>query len=182
MRRGDRGPAYKVESIVLWNTDFYGTSFTTNAWIQLTFPKRYIFPTAYSLRGSKGWVHAKSWNVYGIHEGDEEKGDSSWDLLGQNDSTQSPYCNQEAAECASNDVGTLTLKPMPSLQGYRSIRWMSTVDASSEHPTFMTSGVDVYGILTKSKFNDISTRNAIKFYMLRYSHKVSLFNQIALKL
>ena len=176
---GDRDSSYNVKSLVLWNANFYGTSYVANAWIQLTFPKRYIFPTAYSLKGYKNYCHAKSWNVYGIHEGDENKDKSSWDLLGENDTTQSPYCNPPASGCASDSVGTLTLKPLPSVQGYRSIRWMTTENSASCRPTFMVSAVDVYGILTNVKFIDINIKNSNEFYMLRHLITALMGNSVS---
>ena len=97
---------------------------------------------------------AKTWNVYGIFEGDENN-EEKWDLLGTNNTSESTYCTTTYNECcADNNIGTFTLKPMPSNKGYKHIRWRSEVASCSSGTShwFATSGIDVYGTLSSSPF------------------------------
>ena len=95
-------------------------------WIQLYFPNGYIYPTAYSMRGNTNTpCFCKEWNVYGIHEGDINT-EGNWELLGQNDTSQSIYCVKDSSSyCNDARVGTFTMKSMISNRGYKYIRWRS---------------------------------------------------------
>ena len=110
-----------AKNLIFWNAQLRTTR-TTGSWFQLTFPGRHLFPTAYSLKGPTrtGSCYAKSWDVYGIHEGDENKEKEKWDLLGSNDTSQSEYCYNQGPNCNSlNKNGTYTLKPLESNIGYK---------------------------------------------------------------
>ena len=161
-----------VKTIVLKDKEYYGTTWGAGAWIQLTFPNRFIFPTAYSLKSTTGsWSYAKAWNVYGIHAGDENKDVSKWDLLGSNRTSESIYCNpaDRNGRCTSTDVGTFTLKPMPSRIGYRHIRWVATEGCETNaESAFATSGVDVYGSLSMIRIiNKQKTKNVFKMKVIK---------------
>ena len=106
------------------------------------------------ISGSFWPCFAKTWNVYGIFEGDENN-EEKWDLLGTNNTSESTYCTTTNSFgcCIDNNIGTFTLKPMPSNLGYKHIRWRSEVGSGcgSEH-WFATSAIDVYGTLSSSPF------------------------------
>ena len=118
-----------IKSLVIWDDITYGATNVQNSWVQLSFPNRFIFPTAYSLKEPtngrySAWVFAREWKVYGIHEGEENE-EGKWDLLGINDSSQTIFCRDVLASghcVGGTDVGTFMLKPMPSNIGYRHMR------------------------------------------------------------
>ena len=151
------GNAGSIDTLIMWNSFYYFAGPSKSAWFQLTFPYRFIYPSAYSMRGvydksnPNGCQYAKSWYVYGIHEGDEDDS-NKWELLGINDTSQSLYCRVLVGSlegCQDKNVGSFTLKPMKSQNGFRHIRW---VTKETSHSYFGVSGLDVYGTLTTEIF------------------------------
>ena len=163
-----------LDSIVLWNEDVFSTSVVENAWIQIGFPRRFIFPTAYSFRGplSSNWRYAKAWNVYGIHEEDDDKSASEWDLLGSNKTSESTYCVTLTSYeyCEDRRVGTFNLKPMKSSIGYRYIRWVATEGGGDSTGRWTISGLDVYGTLSSSNLNinDQKLKHVCELYLIKH--------------
>ena len=105
-----------------------------------------------SLYGTTSWCFAKAWKVYGIHEGDEDKGENNWDLLGENDTSESTFCHGVTGGCDDGSIGTFTLKPMQSTEGYKHIRFIMTEGAGAcSIDCFTLGGIDVYGIITNAK-------------------------------
>ena len=87
-----------INTLVLWDSEGYGTTKVSGSYVQLSFPQSTIYPTAYSFKGpvsqsSTWWCYTKAWNIYGIKEGDEDKDVNSWDLLGSNNTQEAPYCH-----------------------------------------------------------------------------------------
>ena len=83
-----------IKTLVNHGTGHYRSkSDGSNTYIEITFIKGYIYPTGYSLKGARGsgFCFSKSWIVYGIYEGDENK-EEKWEIIGENDTTQSTYC------------------------------------------------------------------------------------------
>ena len=121
-------------------------------YIQVTFLKGFVFPTGYTIKGmAGGYTYPKSWYVYGIHEGDEEKKEEEWDLLGENDTTESTYCQKLHSSynnCDDTRVGSFTLRKMPSSRGYKHMRWQTKSGGA-----FITAGIDVYGTLSMNSRN-----------------------------
>ena len=140
--------------LVNWDSLVYVAkgSATDLPWVQLSFPKGYIFPTAYSMRGvykeNSGYRFATSWDVFGIKEG-EEKDENKWELLATNTSSESTYCNQlsSTGNCRDNKTGTFTLEPIQSTEGFKHLRWRMNTTSFSNSYYFATSGIDVYGTL-----------------------------------
>lgn len=169
-----------TSSLVYWNVTNYQIRGSSRnlPWVQLSFPNRYIFPSAYSMRGvfqvNNRFSHAKSWNVYGIHEG-AENNEEKWDLLATNNTSESTYCNlvDEDGYCEDNRTGTFTLKPLPSSRGYRSLRWKYKTGSPSTNYYFSTSGLDVYGILSSSQVLSLSKKG--KTCIRRYSSRSFIF-------
>ena len=138
-----------LSALVNHGTDHcQSTSDGSSTYIQISFLKGYIYPTGYTLKGLVGYCFARSWNVYGIKEGDEENKEK-WVILGSNDNTQSTYCNIVASDgnCANADVGSFALKPLKYTRGFKHMRWTST-----EKSCFLTTGLDIYGTLSLSQF------------------------------
>lgn len=138
--------------LVYWNSYIYSAGAGSPLdlpWVQLSFPRGFFFPTAYSMRGvylndTFGYYFATEWNVYGIEEG-AENDESKWHLLATNNNTESIYCNivNNIGGCTDINVGTFTLKNM-STNGYKHLRWRQKVSCCDKY-YFATSGLDIYG-------------------------------------
>ena len=161
-----------VEEIVTW--DLYrfqaGSDASQIAWIQLSFPLGLIYPTAYSMRGvNTARCFCSQWKVFGIHEGDEST-EAEWELLGENRSSESTYCRTLDRNNLCNDisVGTYTLRPMSSTQGFKHLRWVSAGGCSSYCSLvhLAVSGIDVYGRLSFLSYTKNKKRNQSRFLKL----------------
>ena len=60
-----------ADATILWDQVSWQSTPSDYPWLQITFPKSLIIPTAYSIRGVNAAsglrCFAKSWNVYGIY-------------------------------------------------------------------------------------------------------------------
>lgn len=151
----------EIETVVNHGTGYYRSkSDGTSTYIQISFLKGNIFPIGYTLKGnSGGWCFAKSWYVYGIRKGYEDKEDK-WEILGENDSTQSTFCQKLNAGgyCDDDRVGYYSMKPINESLGFKHLRWkLKEVSVSCMH-VFLTAGIDVYGILL---LNDGNKRKSV---------------------
>ena len=137
-----------LTSLVDWQDEYVaGQGSEENPpWVQLTFPRGVIFPTAYSMRGvSSQYSFAKSWYVYGISKGDEFN-KNNWRLLGENDTSQSTFCNILLGDgCADTRTGTFELRTTFSNEGFRHLRFVAKEHSPSDRYFFSTSGIDIYG-------------------------------------
>lgn len=146
-----------INTLVNHETGLYRSkSDGSSTYIQITFLKGYIFPTGYTLKGlnapeANGYWYCKSWYVHGIHEGDENI-ESRWNLLGENDTTQSTFCQTlyHNGACCDDSVGSFSLRKIPSIRGYKHLRWKlkEKFDACPSLYAFFTAGIDVYGTLS----------------------------------
>ena len=145
----------KVKTLVLWDNYLYQTCGYSEAgtWMQLSFPKGYIYPNAYSMRGTYeanfGRYFPTSWIVYGIYEGDIDDA-NKYIKLGENKINDSTYCNSVYSNggCRDKRVGTFKLKkPIPT-KGYKYMRWV--IKTHDYGNCFASSGLDVYGVLSNS--------------------------------
>ena len=122
------------------------------------------------MRGSSsGYSFSKSWDVYGIRNGDENN-KNNWKLLGQNDTTQSTYCKTISSTnsgCKDGRTGTFSLSTSYLTEGFKHLRWVGREFSPSDRLFFTTSGIDVYGTLV---FSNIIPRNTC-----RYTHKLQQF-------
>ena len=116
----------KIETLVNHGTGFYQSqSDGSSTYVQISCSKGYIFPTGYTLKGlTGGYRYAKTWYLYGIHEGDENN-EEKWDTLDISDTTQSTFCQTltSAGSCDDDRVGSFTTKKMPTSKGYKHLRW-----------------------------------------------------------
>ena len=80
-----------VETVVLWNSNVWTTKKEEGSYLQLQFPKRFIFLSGYSLRGTTTYYYSKTWRVEGFNEG-EESDKTKWTLLARNTSSERNYC------------------------------------------------------------------------------------------
>jgi hypothetical protein len=154
-----------LNTLVNWDAEYssHGPGSSTNQpWVQLSFPNRYIFPTAYSIRGSSsGSWFSTEWYVYGIQEGDENA-ENRWDLLSTNKNTESIYCITVGSngECYDLRVGTFNIQNI-STKGYRHLRWRQKTSCCGGY-YFSTTGIDVYGTLSSSPTLSPSPTQKIK--------------------
>lgn len=145
-----------VNSLVYWNVSGFqipGSS-TNLPWVQLSFPNRYIFPTAYSMgspyKSGAIFSFAKVWDVYGIYENDESN-EVNWKLLKTDDTSESTYCVYLSGDmCNDNRTGTFVLRQNYLRKGFKHLRWRLKVQSPSSNYYFSTSGLDVYGTLSSS--------------------------------
>ena len=151
------GDVGNVNTVVLWDNYLHQTCVLSNAiaWIQLSFPKGYIYPNAYSMRGTyeenNGRYFPLSWIIYGIYEGDIGN-QNKWVKLGENNVSESTYCNNvlNGNTCQDKRVGTFVLnKPIPT-RGYKYMRWVLKTSCVAAYNCFAASGIDIYGILSNS--------------------------------
>ena len=86
------------------------------------------------------------WKKQNLDENKEE----NWDLLGENDTTQSTYCQTLGSNggCCDDRVGSFSLKQMSIVKGYKHLRWKTKEYVNTE--AFITAGIDVYGTLSLS--------------------------------
>ena len=140
---------------VLWDKNSWQSSSLDYPWLQISFPKSLIVPTAYSIRGvigaSGGRCFATKWDVYGIYS-DKENDNSTWIKLATNIYSETKFCNNFGiSACRDLSVGTYDLKTINSSKGFRYVRFV--LKESSTHYEcvtnhyFATSGVDFYGTL-----------------------------------
>ena len=177
---------YNVDTLVLWDSSGYQTAGINNGkpWIQLEFPNRYVFPNAYSMRGVKdaSWCYANQWKVFGIYE-DDILNENDWILLGLNDTTEAPYCNNLNSQNNCNDfnVGTFKMKKISLKKGFRFLRWVyeRSNDYCGTCHYFAASALDIYGTLSDKRVQ----RKGISCYCYTKVSflNVLLFNALSIK-
>ena len=127
-----------VETVVLWNSDKWMTNSEVGSFVQMKFPKRFVFLSGYSL---------KKWRVEGFNEG-EENDPSKWTLIARNESDQRNFCgNHDGGNCRSADFATYSTNIIN--KGFQYIRL--TGEESSAGGTscrFSTAAIELYGILS----------------------------------
>lgn len=147
------------KTLVYWNESVFDAGNSTlykYPWFQLSFPKGFIYPTNFSMRGvkyadsAKGYCFPSSWEVLGIPKG-EENDESKWDLLAINSFSESTYCKNIAGKGCNDIINVGTYKLKYTNKGYRHLRWrLKTVYAGNAY--FPSSGIDVYGVLYRSNY------------------------------
>lgn len=165
-----------IESMINWNAEVFQTGLKKgeNVYFQLAFLSRYLFPTAYSIRGvpsNLNRFYATKWKVEGFNFGEEED-EKKWVLLAENNSSEGDFCGT-GKNCNGKKVATFRTKE--TKKGFRYIRFTS-LDTSGDDGTihFTSSGVDVYGTLrTASNLpctcNGKSSQNFLLFVAFIYT-------------
>ena len=138
-----------IETMIMWNADCFQTFLVRgqNVYFQLEFPNRYIYPTAYSIRGvpsSYGRYYAAKWKVEGFNFGEEED-KNQWKLLAENTSSEGDYCGHNIV-CDGKKIATF---PIPKTnKGFRYIRFTPLESSGDdEYMHFTSSGIDIFGTL-----------------------------------
>ena len=149
---------FDVKTIVSWDAAAFQTSPGSESnlpWIQLNFPRSYIFPTAYSIKGTyetnSEKMFASEWEVYGIKDGDENK-EHNWQLLATNKSSETSFCRTLYNVCGCRDasVGTYTLESKKTNKGFKRLRWKLKTPSCNNGYYFAASAIDVYGTLSSN--------------------------------
>ena len=164
------------DAVILWDKKSWQSAPANNPWIQLDFPKGFIQPTAYSIRGVKPFdqrCFAKTWDVFGIYNNDENN-KTKWIKLASNKSSETNFCkNTVKNACFDFSVGTYNLESMKSSKGFRHIRFVLTETVENEfcigenNHYFATSGIDIYGTLYTfySPCTIANTRRSYLFFL-----------------
>ena len=48
-----------IQTVVLWNSDMWNTDMAVGSYVQLQFPKRFVFLSGYSLKGTDSYFYSK---------------------------------------------------------------------------------------------------------------------------
>jgi hypothetical protein len=107
-------------------------SWDSSGYFQVEFRNRYVFPTHYSLKSSKGWDSSTYWNLYGFNSGDQVH-----TLLSNDTCINSTYTRGQ-----TDEWGTFAIKYPPN-KAFRYFR--------ITHPThtyFALSGIEFFGFLS----------------------------------
>ena len=139
-----------INNVVLSSGDWATTqTLNPSPFFQLEFPNRFLFLSAYSMKGisNTGWCCQSKWRIEGFNK--ENEGDSSkWTLLGRNTSSEKNFCG-DSSRCSSNEISTYSV--IVQSKGFRYIRWTSEDSyCGSSYCRFVASGMEVYGTLSTS--------------------------------
>ena len=160
----DKSSTYKgnIETVVLWNSG-WRTNTEVDSYVQLQFPKRFVFLSGYSLKGSGGF-YSKKWRVEGFNQG-EENDKSKWILLARNTSTERGFCGNEGSNCGSYSFVTYCVNLLN--KGFQYIRWTgeSSSNDGSSSCRFSVGGIELYGTL--STVNSLAKRKTRNFCTYR---------------
>lgn len=167
-----------VETVVLWNANTFRTRLKSSedVFVELWFPNRYLYITAYSLQGisDNTIYYQKEWKVEGYNQG-EENVRSKWVLLAENTSSQGDFCGT-GAYCSGKKIATFTTKKVN--KGFQYIRFTGTQNSYEDgFLTFAASAIDVYGTLT-SKYKKLCSQRVCVNYR---SKTLLLFMLFAIK-
>lgn len=141
----DRYGDYKT--FVKWDS-FWHSDFKQDAYIQVEFKDRYVFPTHYSLKGALGRYHSKNWNLFGFNKIGE-----AMTLLSSDTCVGSTYCGDPAKSspdiycCQSDDWGTFKIKN--AKKSFRYFRFVSTEPTRAGKWLMIAVGFDIFGVLSK---------------------------------
>ena len=158
-----------VDTVILWDSFNWYTSIDSGSYLQLFFPKRYIFLSGYSLRGiADGFHYQKKWRVEGFNIGEENDKDK-WTLLARNTSTERSFCNNNGCNnngCQSTSIATYSIPQIN--KAFQYIRWTYEEPSCSGYERIATSGVELYGTLssvaTISRKKNLCTQRACLLY------------------
>ena len=140
-----------ISIMVKWDGG-YQSEYNTNAYVQVEFKDRYIYPTHYALKGYS-YGYAKEWYIYGFNTNDDLT------LLATHSSIGSTYCGDPSGCgkcCCNNFWGTFQLDTVN--KAFRYIRLKLKTPSDPNNYRIALSGFEVFGILSK----DARTKFGIK--------------------
>ena len=135
-------PNSDVNNIVKWNICWTSSS-NLDAYFQVEFKDRYVYPTFYSLQGSKCSWYAKEWRLYGFNEENDEM-----TIVSENTSVGSTFCTG-SEKCASDDWGTFQI--INKVEPFRFFRLTIKTPSSSSNPFNCVKGFEIFGLYSSSK-------------------------------
>lgn len=146
---------------VTWEGNFASVDSSTDAYLIIQFPGRYLFPSYYTIRGvSTAYNYQLAWTVHGYNRG-EESDPKKWTLLGDNVSTATTFCSN-GSKCITTKKSTI-FSMIPTNKGFEFIRFKTTSGTSSTYH-FTTSGIEFFGSLSINKkfhYNSVNCKHQL---------------------
>ena len=151
---GNIGDPIKIGTRWIGHNNQYG-------YYQYGFKDKFVFPTAYSIRGNSDGAFAKEWYFYGINDGEEPV------LLATDSNVGTTYCG-DGLICNSFNWATFMLKNVK--KAFRYFRIKIKTPSKSEVWHMIYTGVDIFGILSsdgrKIVKKSYQTKNSIISYLV----------------
>ena len=141
----------KIENPIK-QTDLWQGLSNQNGYYQIEFKGRFVFPTAYSLKGYNAGGFAKEWYFYGINDGEDPT------LLAEGSNEGSTYCGSGTA-CNSLNWATFELKSVTKAFRYFRIKIKTPSSSGSWHMLY--TGIDIFGTLSFNGRITAKTRKSI---------------------
>ena len=132
-----------LETLVKWNSAFQGSA-NKEAYVQLEFKNRYVFPSHYSFKGFSGSFFAKQWRMFGLNSENEAP-----TVLATNSvKDSSTYCC-DSSNCCNDNWGTFEINQ--TSKGFRYIRINCTESSFSSIAKWRVAlrGFEIFGRLQK---------------------------------
>ena len=132
-----------LEALVKWGS-ISRSSANKEAYVQIEFKNRFVFPTYYSFKGESGGHFAKQWQILGLNSENETP-----TVLATNSFRESPsYCCDDTC-CCNENWGTFKINPKTN-KGFRFIRINCT---ESSYPSVVKwrvglRGFEIFGKLS----------------------------------
>ena len=132
-------------TLVQWDS-YWQSAANKDAYIQIEFVNKFVFPIAYSLKGFYNWCTAKEWKLLGY-----DKLTDAPTELSTNKTIESTYCGDTSQcdiRCCNNDWGTFEIKN--TKQAYRYFKIMSVEPSCSNTWRLGMSGIEIFGLLSSN--------------------------------
>ena len=154
-----------INNIVKWN-DMWTSSNNFDAYFQIEFKDSYVYPTYYSLQGSKSGSYAKEWYLYGFNDEKEQT-----TIVSENTSVGSTFCTG-SENCASNDWGTFQI--INKVEPFRYFRLAIKAPSTSTYPCTCVNGFEIFGLYSTSKETLSVNKKKKTYYYASYPLKPRL--------
>ena len=169
-----------INNVILWKGDW--ASGINSSSLEMYFPLHYVFLTNYTMRSplnhNATWYYQKEWRVYGYNE-DTRADPNKWTILHEGESSDTVFCGTEKF-CNYQMTNTFQTNPIFSTIGFKYIRFETTVP-SGRNIHFITSGIDLYGVLNIDKKYPYPQRMCTFFYRFQLSHFYTMSSIFLLK-
>ena len=156
-------PQSDIENIVKWKA--WRSAYYNDAYLQIEFKDRYVYPTFYSLQGIEGYPYAKEWYLYGFNDEDD-----LFTLVSYNTSVGSTFCTG-SEQCASDDWGTFQI--ITKVEPFRYFR-LAIRTPSSSFPIISLKGFEIFGLYSSKKETLSSNKKTRAYSFASYPFKLRL--------
>ena len=137
----NRPDTHDITTLVKWNGQWSSDDYA-DAYFQLEFKDRYVYPTYYSLKGVKDWRYAKEWYLLGFND---EQGPMT--VVSENTSVGSTFCSG-SEKCASDDWGTFQI--INKVEAFRYFR-LTIKTPSHSTPANALRAFEIFGVYSSNK-------------------------------